>query len=403
MTQNRTTEELSREQGLEPNGAIDVMDLLLIFAQNKKKIIGFPFLAAVLAVGCSYLMPNIYSADTRLLPPQQTQGAAAAILSQLGGAGGAVSGAGGVKNPNDVYIGMLKSRTIEDKLIAKFDLKAAYGTESLETARKTLEENTLIVVGKDGLIGINVTDTDQQRVAKLANSYVEELLSLTKVLAVTEASKRRLFFEQQLEISKDKLAAVEMELKQMLNTRGVISVDSDSRAILDTVGRLRAQISSKEIELSSLSAFITPNNVEYKRVEQSLISLRSEFARLENGRPIPTTDIGKPVEPSAGLQNIKLLRDVKYYQMLYELLAKQYEASRLDEAKDSSIIQVLDVAKIPERKSKPRRLNIAILAFLGSLFITVAGIFARDIGRKLAKDPMHSSKLHELKTHMRFW
>jgi len=403
MTNIRTNEAVVKEQEPDSSGAIDAMSLLLIFAKHKRYIIGLPLVAAVLAFGMSFLLPNVYNADTRLLPPQQSQGGAAAFLSQLGGVAAAVSGAGGIKNPNDVYIGMLKSRAIKDKIIEKYDLKVAYGTDSLETARRKLEENTLIVAGKDGLISIDVMDSNQERVAKLANSYVDELLTLTKTLAVTEASKRRLFFEQQLEISKNKLAEVEMELKRTLDTKGVISVDGNSKAIVETVGRLRALISAKEIELSSLSAFITPSNADYKRVQQSLISLRSELARLENGRPDTGTYTEKVAENPEGLQNIRLLRDVKYYQMLYELLAKQYEAARLEEAKDPAIIQVLDVAKVPERKSKPRRLNIAIFAFLGTLFFTIIVIFLRDASREISRDPLRDSQMRELKSHLRFW
>lgn len=403
MTNILTSETVAKDREPDNSGAIDLMSLLLIFAKHKKSIIGLPLLAAILAFGLSFLIPNVYNADTRLLPPQQPQGGAAAFLSQLGGVAAAVSGAGGMKNPNDVYIGMLKSRAIGDKIIEKYDLKTAYDTDSLETARRKLEENTLIVAGKDGLITIDVMDKDKERVAKLANSYVDELLNLTKTLAVTEASKRRLFFEQQLEISKNKLANVEMELKRTLDTKGVISVDGNSKAIVETVGRLRAQISAKEIELSSLSAFITPSNADYKRVQQSLISLRSELARLENGRSDADADNDKAAEKPEGLQNIKLLRDVKYYQMLYELLAKQYEAARLEEAKDSAIIQVLDVAKVPERKSKPRRVNIAIFAFLGTLFVTIMAIFLRDASRELSRDPLRGSQMRELKTHLRFW
>ena len=195
MTNIRTNEAVVKEQEPDSSGAIDVMSLLLIFAKHKRYIIGLPLVAAVLAFGLSFLLPNVYNADTRLLPPQQPQGGAAAFLSQLGGVAAAVSGAGGIKNPNDVYIGMLKSRAIKDNIIEKYDLKVAYGTDSLETARRKLEENTLIVAGKDGLISIDVMDSNQERVAKLANSYVDELLTLTKTLAVTEASKRRLFFE----------------------------------------------------------------------------------------------------------------------------------------------------------------------------------------------------------------
>jgi tyrosine-protein kinase Etk/Wzc len=231
--------------------------------------------------------------------------------------------------------------------------------------------------GKDGLITIDVEDGDKKRVVMLANSYVEELLKLTKVLAVTEAAQRRVFYERQLEIAKDNLATAEMALKGAIDTGGVISVDGSSKAIVETVGRLRAQISASEIKLSSLKAFVTTDNPEYQRTNEDLNSLRAELSKLENGRPgggLPATDGRK----QAGLESIKILRDVKYYQMLYELLAKQYEVARLDEAKDTSLIQVLDTAIEPERKVKPKRAIIVLMTAVFAFFAAVVWAFIAE-------------------------
>jgi tyrosine-protein kinase Etk/Wzc len=340
---------------------IGFYDLMIIFFKRKTAIIGFTFLVAMVAVVVSLVLPSTYKATTQLLPPQQAQSGAAALLSQLGGVASAAAGMTGLKNPNDLYIGMLKSRTVADRLIAKFDLKKVYGTDSLEKARKTLDSDTVITSGKDGLIKIEVESEDKKMVASLTNSYVAELLNLTKNLAVTEAGQRRMFFERQFEQAKDNLANAEIGLKSALDKSGVISVDAESKALLETVGRLRAQVSAKEIELNSMRPFMTETNPDYRRVDESLSSLRTELAKLENGRT-NTTDIDGENGGQKGLASIKLLRDVKYYQMLYELLAKQYEIARLDEAKDPSIIQVLDPAVEPERRSKPRRAMIVLIS-----------------------------------------
>lgn len=264
---------------------ITLVDLLIVFAKNRKVIVALPAIALITAAAISFALPNVYRAGTKLLPPQQSQSAAAGILSQLGGIAGAVAGSAGLKSPNDLYIGMLKSRTVADKVIAKFELKKVYDTDSQEKARNILQENTIIAAGKDGLISIEVEDKNKKLVAQLANAYVDELLSLTKVLAVTEASQRRVFFAQQLELSKDNLAAAEMTLKGALEAHGVISVDSDSRAIVENVGRLRAQISAKEIQLNSMRAFVTTSNPDFKRAQEELDSSRLELSKLENGRP----------------------------------------------------------------------------------------------------------------------
>lgn len=376
-----------------------VLDVLIVMAKYKKLIICLPIVAAIASAAISFVLPNIYKASTKLLPPQQSQSGAAALLSQLGGAAGALAGSS-LKNPNDLYIGMLKSRTIGDKLIAKFDLQNVYDEETMEKTRLTLENNTVIAAGKDGLITIDVEDNDKKRATQLANTYVAELVSLTKILAVTEASQRRVFFERQLEQSKDNLAKAEMALKGALDTHGVISVDADSRAIVETVGRLRAKISAKDIEISAMKAFVTTSNPDYKRVQEELISLRSELSKLENGRPDLESDGHPDVSGSTkqvGLENIKILRDVKYYQMLYELLAKQYEVARLDEAKDTAIIQVLDPAIEPERKFKPKRSVLILISTMLAFFVAVGWAFVKDARKKMLGDPNGKARWEEFK------
>jgi uncharacterized protein involved in exopolysaccharide biosynthesis len=379
---------------------VSLFRLLIVLAKHKKLVIGLPFAAAVVSCALSFALPDEYKATTKLLPPQQAQSGAAAMLSQLGGAAaGLAGGLAGLKSPNDLYIGMLKSRTVADNLIAKFNLKSVYDTDSQEKARKKLEDETTISAGKDGLITIEVENKDKKLVAKIANSYVDQLFTLTKVLAVTEASQRRVFFERQLELAKNNLAEAEMSLKSALDTHGVISVDTESRAILETVGRLRAQISAKEIELSSMRAFLTENNPSFRKTEEELSSLRAELSKLENGRPQQSVN-GEGNQ--AGLKNIKLLRDVKYNQMLYELLAKQYEVARLDEAKEPSIIQVLDPAVDPERKSKPKR---ALLVLISTLFAVLAGIglaFLSEAKQRALLRSEGREQWNELKSHLRF-
>lgn len=394
---NQSEATISSSGDVIVDSELTLIDVLIIFAKNKKLIIGMPIIAAVIAGAIGLALPNVYRATTKLLPPQQSQSSAAALLSQLGGIAGAAAGSAGLKNPNDLYIGMLKSRTIADKVIEKFDLKKAYDTDSLEKARKKLDENTTITSSKDGFITIEVEDRNQKFVAPLTNGYVDELLKLTKVIAVTEASQRRMFFEQQLELSKNKLAAAEMALKGALDTGGVISVDSDSRAILETVGRLRAQISAKEIQLSSMRAFVTTNNPDFKRVQEELNSSRLELSKLENGRPggVGAANSGGTEQP--GLENIKILREIKYHQMLYELLAKQYEGARLDEAKDPSIIQVLDRAIEPERKFKPKVLILVAISATIALLLAIGLAFLDEMKTRLLRTPNSSVQWAQLR------
>lgn len=394
MNQSQTVEQHERTS----HGEIDAVDMLIVVAKYKKPIALVTMAAAVLSIVVSIILPNEYRGTTKVLPPQQTQSSAAALLSQLGGiAGAAAAGAAGLKNPNDLYMGMLKSRTVADHLIARFNLMKVYETNSMENARKILESNTTITSGKDGLITIDVEDRDKKLVAPMANAYVTELFGLMKTLAVTDASQRRLFYERQLQSTKDNLANAELALKKTMDSGGVVSVDAESRAILETVARLKAQASAKEIQLSSMSAFLTPNNPEYRRAEEELASLRAELAKLENGRGASADRVAS----ETGLGNIKLLRELKYQQMLYEVLAKQYEVARIDEAKDPSVIQVLDPAVEPERKAKPRRALIVILTTTLALLGATAWAFMAESRRRAMMTPEGAAQWMELKEHLR--
>ena len=378
---------------------IDLVDVMIVLARRKRLLIGLPALVASIAVAVALVLPNVYSATTKLLPPQQAQSGASALLAQLGGASGMAAGLAGVKTQGEVYIGMLKSRTVADKIIERFGLKAKYGTASLEDARRVLAGSTVVTSGKDGMIGITVEDKDQKFVAQLANGYVEELQRLSGSMAVTEASQRRMFFERQLEAAKDKLAKVEMSLKGAMDTRGVISVDSESRAILETAARLKSQVSAKEIQLGSMRAFVTAQNPEFQRATQELASLRSELTKLEGGRAGPARPLAST---QAGLENIQLMRDLKYYQMMYELLAKQFEVARLDEAKEPSLIQVLDPAVEPERKSRPKRALIVLGATAAAFFAAVLWALISALRRRAMARPADAARWNELNAHLRF-
>lgn len=377
---------------------ITMVDLMIVLVKRKKLIIGFPLIVALIAAAISLALPNVYSASTKLLPPQQSQSGTSALLAQLGGAAGLAAGMAGMKNPSDLYIGILKSRTVADKLISRFDLKKKYDLESQEKARSRLVAHTQVVAGKDGMITIEVEDEDQRFVAELANGYVDELQRLTRILAVTEASQRRVFFERQLEAAKDNLAKVEMSLKGALDAGGVISVDTETRTILETAARVKAQVSAKEIQLDSMRAFVTAQHPEFRRTVEELSSLRNELAKLEGGRAGPARS---RASDRAGLENIQLMRDLKYYEMLYEILAKQYEAARLDEAKEPSLIQVLDPAVEPERKVKPKRAMIVVMWALFALFAAFGWAFLLDVRERLILAPNKAARWAELRSLLR--
>lgn len=375
-----------------------ILDALIFLARHKRILTLVPLGAAIAAAGISLLLPNIYAGITKILPPQQNQSASAMLLSQLGGLTGMSGASLGIKNPNDLYVGILKSRTVADALIERFDLRMRYDLEDLHDTRRALEKRTGISHGRDGIITIQFEDEDRKLAAAVANAYIEELYRLTQTLAVTEAGQRRLFLEKQLQLTKDGLASAEMALRKTQETTGLIKLDDQSRAIIEAVANLRAQISAKEVQAGAMRAFATERNPEYYRMQQELAGLRAELARLERTNQLGSGDIFIPTGkvPEAGLEFVRRLREVRYYETVFELLAKQFEIAKIDEARDTSIVQVLDRAIEPEKKSRPHRSRIvivtAVLAFLATLLIA----FLRDLRERVRGDPEQARKLETL-------
>jgi len=369
------------------SGPVDEISLLELFAiimKRKGLIVRTTVAAAFIAAVISFIIPNRYTATTSLLPPQQPQSLASALASQMGGAGGmlgAVAGGNlGLKNPNDIYIGMLKSRVVNDAMIKRFDLKTVYRDKDTSDARKDLQSATDIQNAKEGFITVSVEDKDRKRAADMANAYVEELRKLTSSLAITEAGQRRLFFEQQLRKAKDDLANAEVALKETQQKTGLIQLDNQAKAIIESVAAIRAQIATKEVQLQAMQYSATEQNPDVLTLREELAGLRAQSAKLEKQQNSGGGDIQVPTGsvPEAGLQYIRALRDVKYYEAVFELLAKQLEVSRLDEARQGAVIQVVDPAVEPDRKSSPKRGLIVIAAIVFGFIASIVWILLSE-------------------------
>ena len=381
---------------------ISLLDLLIVLAKHKKLILGLPFVVAVMVAGYSLLLPDIYTATTKIIPPQQNQSTASAMLAQLGGLAGLSGGA--AKSPNDVYIAMLKSRTVADKLIQRFGLMKLWEIDIKHPsdAYKVLGGITKITSEKDAIITIEVDDKDPKRAAELANAYVDELFKFTGVLAVTEASQRRLFFERQFALAKDNLAKAEAAARQALQTGGLVKVDDQGRAIVEVTARLRGQISVKEVQIGAMRTFAADRNPDLRLAQQELESLKRELAKIEGAGGTKSATNG----PSGqGSDSLRLLRDVKYYEVIFDLLARQYELAKIDEAKDSALIQVLDKAIELDRKSKPHRSLIVLLYALLAGLIAIVWAYTREaleVQRERAKnDSQQVERLARLKSYLR--
>ena len=373
---------------------ISLIDLAITLAKHKKLILGVPMIAAIVVAIYSFIIPPTYTADTQMLPPQQ-QSSASAMLSQLGALGG-MAGVAGIKNPNDTYVAMLKSRTIQDNMIKRFKLQAVYKTKTPETTRKALNGATTVKVGKDGIIGISVDDKSPQRAAMLANGYVDELQQLTQVFAVTEASHRRLFYEKQLLQAKQNLGDAEIALKQLQEKTGIIHLDAQAQLGIGTAAGLKGQIAMREVELGAMRTFATGNNPDYIRIQQTLSGLKAQLNKVETGTVVPSK------VPEAGLEYIRKVRDLKYAETIYEMLAKQFEMAKIDEAKESSVIQVLDKAVVPEQKSKPKRTMMVLLSALATGFLTILYAFIKEALNNAKKDTQTEAQLQALKNTLRW-
>lgn len=380
----------------------DLLDLLIALAKHRKIVLGVPFAAAVLAAGISLLMPNIYTSTARILPPHLHQSATAAILGQLTGLATTIGDLPGIKNPSDLYVGMLKSQTVADRVIDLFKLQELYEKDTLVETRRALSEVTSISAGKDGIITIEVEDKDPKQAAGMANAYVRELERLNESLALTDASQRRLFFEKQLKQAKDALAAAEIELKKTQEKTGLIKLDDQGKAIIEAVAQLRAQVAAKEVQIGAMKSFATERNPDLVRVQQELAGLREQLRKLERDKLSGDGDILVPTGrvPEAGLEYIRGLRDVKYYETLFELVAKHYEIARLDEAKDASLIQVLDRALPPDKKSKPKRALIVIATGLVTAMVAAFWAYLHDAAEKSGGSSDRARRVELLKRYL---
>ncbi len=348
---------------------IDLLDILIVLVRQKKWIAGWTGVIGGTALVTSLLMTPIFTSTAKIMPPQQ-QSSGLAAMGQLGAVAGAAGSIAGLKNPNDLYVGMLESQTVADNLIQRFKLMQKFETETMVDTRIELSMLSDISTGKDGLISIAVDYKDPKFAAELANAYIDELVKLTQTLAVSDAAQQRLFYEKQLQATKDKLAQAEVALKQTQEKTGLLQPDGQVQAIIANVAQLRATITSKEVELAAMRSFATEQNPDYLRTQQEIHGLKSQLAKLEQGQPevgdfmVPTGKV-----PQTTLEYVRKLRDVKYYETMFELLAKQYELAKINGAKDSSSIQVLDKAAPADRKSKPKRALIVIAGILAGFFL----------------------------------
>jgi capsule polysaccharide export protein KpsE/RkpR len=314
-----------------------------------------------------------------------------------------LGGALNIKNPSDVYVAMLKSRTIQDRLIDKFDLRKAYREKTYVETRKKLEKNTEISAGKDGVIIVDFEDKDATRARDVARAYVDALMELSEEVSVSEAGQRRKYFERELVKEKEQLADSEIELKKIQQSTGLIIPGEQARAIVESIARLRGMVAAKEVQIEAMKTFAAPQNQQLQQVQRELAELKAQLAMLEQNQPqggdagiiVPTGTI-----PEKSMAFIRKFRDFKYHEALYEMLAKQFELAKLEEAKDYAALQVLDWPVVADRKSKPFRLVIISLSTFAMMIFIVIWVLVEHEHRQRMRSPEYAARIARLRS---FW
>jgi tyrosine-protein kinase Etk/Wzc len=355
-----------------PEAGISMAEVAAVLLKRKKMITLSTFVLTVIMTVIVFIKPPSYKADATILPPQQQQSSLAALASGTlsGLAGSGMASQLGLKSAADLYIGILKSRTIADDIVERFHLKEVYGTKLMSVARRSLNSHVNFASGKDSLITITVKDYNPERAADLANAFVDELYKQNSRLATTDASQRRLFFEQQLNEEKEALANAEAALKATQQATGLLSPSGQAEILLRSGAQLRAEI---------VSAYATEDNPQLQILKREIASLQGQLSQIEaRGGSGSKLELSADRMPEASLQYIRKLRDLKYHETLYELIAKQYEASRIDEAKQAPVIQVVDRAIVPDKDSQLPRALVVLLCASAGLILSSGSVLLLD-------------------------
>jgi len=381
---------------------IKLLDFLIAIFKRKWLIVTITFTFIAIAAIVSLLLPEIYKAEVRILPSNKSSSSASAMLGQLTGGLGldllGISGGG----TGDLYAGMIQGNTVIDGMIDRFDLMRLYDKEYMIDARQELRNNVDVSVdSKSGIVSIIVEDRDPKRAAQMANAFVEELNELTKGLAISEASQRRLFFENQLKEMKNALTTAEVEMQKFQEKTGVLKMEDQAAAVIETIAKLRAQIAAKEVEIRAMKTFAAPSYPELVAAVEALKGMKDQLVKLEASRSgyDPLMPTGRM--PEVGVEYLRKLRELKYNETLFELIVKQYEMARIDESREAAVIQIVDEAVPPDKRSSPKRgLMVSVAAFVGFM-MSVFVIFLLEFIERSSDDPDQRERIKILKKHLR--
>jgi capsule polysaccharide export protein KpsE/RkpR len=371
-------------------------------------------LGLVLATLDAFLIPWRYQSTTRLMPPDSRSLSNLSMLSalpgQAGGLGGFAGDLLGMKSTGALFVGVLRSRTVLDRIVTRFGLKKVFGTKLQRDAREKLLRETLIEEDrKSGIITLTVTDRDPKRAAGIASAYVEELDILMAQLSTSSARRERIFLEGRLSAVKQDLESAEKDLSQFANKNGTIEINEQTKAMYGFAATLEGRLIAAQSELEGLKQIYTESNVRVRSAQARVTELRSQLQKFvgksaDGGPNVSETtsdNLGPTLRglPLLGVPYADKFRHLKVEEVVFETLTRQYELAKVQEAKEIPTVKVLDSADVPEHKSFPPRLLIMKIGTVCAIIFAVLWILGSARWREIdEKDPRKAFALEVVGT-----
>ena len=371
---------------------------LLLLLWEQRAMVRRAFVYALLTgTVIALLIPNLYTSKARIMPPDE-QGGAAMLASLLGkgdspGLGTLAQIGLGQKTNGALYAYLLHSRTVQDRIVERFELQKEYSKRYRSDAIKKLDDRTDVDEDrKSGVITIEVSDRKRERACQVASAYIDELNRLLAEVSTSAARRERIFVEQRLVGVQKDLQAAEKELSEFSSKTTVLDVKEQTKAMVESEAVMQAQLIVAESELQGLEQIYTPSNVRVRSVRARVEELRRQLHAITGSGTAEAGSSGGTVDdlyptirklPILGVTWVDLYRRARIQEAVFELLTKQYELARIQEAKEIPTIKVVDVPELPEKKSFPPRLLIICLFAAGGILAAVAWIIFSPLWQSL--------------------
>jgi len=367
---------------------IRLLDYWAVLVRHRKLITLITVGAFLVSIVVSLLLPKTYLSRASIMPPQQDSTVASGLLSSLPfGLGGGLLG---LQTPTDLWVGILNSQSVKDSIIERFNLRELYGTETIEDTREVLDKAVNIEKSKEEIISISVEDWEPERAASMANAFIEELDRVNRDAVMSAGKRMRTFVEKRLNEAKYGLAESENQLRIFQEKNKAVKLDEQSERTIEVIGTLKGELMAKEVAMKTLLSYATVTNPRVEILKAEIGELKGQLKELTEGSGegdifIPTGDI-----PQLAVEYVRLVRDAKIQETLFELLTQQYELARIQEAKDSPTVHVLDVGKPPEKKYRPQRTLIVVVSTFMAGLCAVLASFIMEYTQKSA-EPLSGS------------